>query len=166
MKNVFALIVVPLLFSQTVQAKEDIGDMVTRIDRDCVLVSQSTDQDEDFKELECKAFGGFQLKISGSEGRFSPKISHSGFDVTLKDPDAPHDMASNEIKWIYAREYFPSGEGRLTWLGLMYALKVGAEVQHYGVRLEKRMSCVIAISQDSTAVMRAILNPSTPCEHY
>lgn len=157
--------------SLTAQAAEDIGNMITDTERDCLMISNSTDQaDEVFYESECKAFAGYTLKIVGKEDRIGPALSYRGFDITLKDPDFPHKLASKDIEWFFSRSYYPNGAGTVEWFGLMYQFEVetakGKELQYYGVHLLKGQTCVVGVSDSRAAVLRAIYDGGSTCLHY
>jgi hypothetical protein len=160
-----------MAWSIVVQAAEDIGNMITDTDRDCLMVSSSTDaSDEVFYESECKAFAGYNLKIVGKEDRIGPALSYRGFDITLKDPDFPHKLASKNIEWFFTRSYYPNGSGTVDWFGMLYQFEVqtpqGKELQYYGLHLLKGQTCVVGISNSRDDVVRAIYDGGSTCLHY
>lgn len=160
-----------VLFSGVASAAEDVGNMITDIDRDCLMVSNSTDDsDEVFYEAECKAFGGYVLKIVGEEDRVGPTLSYRGFDITLKSPDYPHKLASKNIEWHFSRSHYPNGKGTVDWFGMLYQFEVqtprGPELQYYGLHLLRGQTCVVGISTSRDIVIRAIYAGDSKCLHY
>jgi hypothetical protein len=153
------------------QAGEQIGNMITETDRDCLMISSSTAESEDvFYESECKAFGGYTLKVVGKEDRVGPALSYRGFDITLKDPDFPHKLASKNIEWFFSRSYYPNGAGTVDWFGMVYQFEVqtpkGKVLQYYGLHLLKGQSCVVGISESRDVVVRAVYDGGSKCLHY
>ena len=171
MKIRFTLASLFLLVGITARAAEQVGNMITETDRDCLMVSNSTDESDDvFHESECKAFAGYTLKIVGKEDRVGPALSYRGFDITLKDPDFPHKLASKNIEWFFTRSYFPNGAGTVDWFGMLYQFEVqtpkGKEFQYYGLHLLKGQTCVVAISESRETAIRAIYDGGSTCLHY
>ena len=146
-------------------------NLSVRIDAvsDCTVVSSSNEQAPiDFYESECKAFGGYRLKIKGSDLRYGPELSYSGTKIDLQRPLGFHDMASTTLEWLYDREVNNIGMGSLQWRGLIYALEISQEevsiIQYYGVRLAGRKSCVVATSGDKDSVRQRLLDPQASCK--
>lgn len=172
MKSRFTVLVSAFIaFGISAHAGEQVGNMITDTERDCLMVSSSTDESENvFYESECKAFAGYTLKIVGKEDRVGPALSYRGFDITLKDPDFPHKLASKNIEWFFSRSYFPDGSGAVDWFGLLYQFEVqtskGKELQYYGLHLLKGQTCVVGISESRDAVVRAIYDGGSTCLHY
>ena len=172
MKIHFATVVsILIMVSAVARAAQDVGNMITDTDRDCLLVSSSTDQsDEVFYESECKAFAGYTLKIVGKEDRVGPTLSYRGFDITLKDPDFPHKLASKNIEWFFSRSQYPNGSGTVDWFGMMYQFEVqtpkGKVLQYYGLLLLKGQTCVVGVSESRDAVIRAVYDGGSKCVHY
>jgi hypothetical protein len=172
MKIRFVLLILAFITVGTVaKAGQEIGNMITDTDRDCLMISSSTDQSDDvFFESECKAFAGYDLKIVGKEDRVGPTLSYRGFDITLKDPDFPHKLASKNIEWFFSRSYFPNGSGTVDWFGMMYQLEVqtpqGKVLQYYGLHLLKGQTCVVGVSESRDTVIRAVYDGGSTCLHY
>lgn len=172
--NIRVLILIALsvvLSGAGARAAEDVGNVITDTDRDCLMVSNSTDESDDvFYEAECKAFGGYVLKIVGEEDRTGPALSYRGFDITLKNPDYPHKLASKNIEWHFTRTHYPHGAGSVDWFGMLYQLEVqtpqGPELQYYGLHLLRGQTCVVGISTSRDAVIRAIYAGDSKCLHY
>jgi hypothetical protein len=171
MKSRIVLSFLFLLVGVSAQAGEQIGNMITETDRDCLMISSSTAESEDvFYESECKAFGGYTLKVVGKEDRVGPALSYRGFDITLKDPDFPHKLASKNIEWFFSRSYYPNGAGTVDWFGMVYQFEVqtpkGKVLQYYGLHLLKGQSCVVGISESRDVVVRAVYDGGSKCLHY
>src|SRR4051812_25370259 len=73
----------------------------TDVKKDCLTVSSSNDKAPiDFFASECKAYGGYQLRIAGGDLRYGPELSFGGAQLDLQTPGAFHDMASDKIEWV------------------------------------------------------------------
>ena len=175
--HAFIFVLISILFSFAVKAATPSATTATRsiemvpVDtvKDCVVVSSATgDAQIDFYESECKAFGGYKLNIKGSDLRYSPVLSYVGHEIDMQRPFQFHDMADTSIEWLYEREVDEIGVGKVQWRGLIYSLEVSEEqsssVQFYGIRLNKKKSCVVAIAASKELAQKAILDPNSACK--
>ena len=142
----------------------------TDLSKDCVLISAATEEAPiDFYEAECKAFGGFQFFIEGSDLRYSPRLNFRGEEVSLVRPMSFHDLASNEVEWIYKGQMDNEGAGKISWKGLIYSISAatedgeGDEVRFYSVKLNGVKSCVVGKTKTAEEARILIESENARC---
>ena len=157
------LVAVAFLGFQSAQAK--ISSVYTDVQKDCIEVSSSTDQAPiDFLEIQCKAFGGYSLSISGGDLRYSPELAFGSKKIELMNPYAFHDLGSNKIEWMYSLTRNAEGDGQLTWKALIYRLDVQNndtmrdESFLYVVRLDGEKSCSLGTAKTNEAARKLALS--------
>ncbi|RZA05657.1 MAG: hypothetical protein EOP11_12330, partial [Proteobacteria bacterium] len=97
----------------------------TNLKTDCVAISAANDKAEiDFSDSECKAFGGYELHISGGDLRYGPSLSFKGEPLEIGRPGAFHDPGSEKLEWIYLKTTEADGAGTIAWKGFVYSLSV------------------------------------------
>lgn len=167
MKLIFILFSL-LTFSHSVFA--DWGSVLTNIEKDCVVISSATENAPiDFYESECKSFGRYSLFIKGSDLRYAPKLIFNSLEIELLNPYSFHDLANNDIMWIYSHEINNEGFGSIKWIGLVYALNVASiddegteeghdKVIYYAVSLNGPKTCIIGRFPNNAEASLAIQN--------
>jgi hypothetical protein len=166
MKLIFILFSL-LSFSHNAFAKW--GSVVTNVEKDCVVISSSTEEAPiDFYESECKSFGGYSLFIKGSDLRYAPKLNFNSKEIELLNPYSFHDLASTEIEWLYSHEISNEGFGSIVWKGMIYSLSVAGnddgeengkdKVIFYAVSLNGPKTCIIGRFQNSAEASVALQN--------
>ncbi len=151
-------------------AYADIASVVTDVSKECVVISNSTEKAPiDFYEAACKSFGGYNLSIAGGDIRYSPRLSYGSSEISLDIPGSFHDMASNQVEWIYDLQRDEEGSGVLQWRGLIYSLSVynndtqKDEIFFYAVKLDGDKSCSLGqgVTRDEVA---KLIETSTSCK--
>lgn len=168
----FTLIALLTLISANTNASEW-KSIYTDLSKDCVEISVATEQAPiDFYEAECKAFGGFQLKIAGSDIRYSPRLSFGETEVELNRPMSFHDMGSDKIEWMYEISRDEEGSGNMEWKGLIYRLSVadpefperGDASILYVTRLNGAKSCHLGKVRTNEAARKLVMDPKAACK--
>lgn len=124
------------------------GSVYTNIKTECLEVEMATDKAPiDFYTLECKAFGGYKLEISGGDLRYSPTLYWNDQAIEVKKPFSFHDPDSDMVEWVYEKSVDEEGAGQVRWIGFIYRLFIqeGNSVDSilYAIRLDKEASCLI-----------------------
>ena len=130
---------------------------IVNSENDCVVISSATDKAPiDFYKAECKSFAGFRFFIEGGDIRYSPSIYFGNEKIDLHRPSQFHDMASNNIEWLYTHDIDVEGSGEIIWKGIIYQLAIADEDENghdkdvfFSVRLdEKKFSSILTIRGD------------------
>jgi hypothetical protein len=139
-----------LLVSLTALSKTtETKSAYTDLKADCIVVSSSTDKAQiDFYTAECKAYGGYALRITGGDLRYGPELAFNGVQLDLARPFGFHDLGSDKIEWVYDLARDEEGNGEIHFKALIYRLNVADQDGHdksflYVVRLNGEQSCVI-----------------------
>jgi hypothetical protein len=166
----FTLIALLSLISAIANASEW-KSIYTDLSKDCVEISSATEQAPiDFYEAECKAFGGFQLRIEGSDLRYSPALSFGEKAIELNRPMSFHDMGSDKIEWMYEISRDEEGSGKMEWKGLIYRLSV-ADIDDYEkdtsllyvTRLDGAKSCHLGKVKTNEAARKLVMDSKAKC---
>lgn len=146
-------------------AQAEIGSVYTNVKADCLDVSVPTDKAEiDFYDASCKSYGGFDLRISGGDIRYSPRLSFGATEINLINPYSFHDLGSDKIEWVYSLTRDEQGAGTLVWKGLIYRLNVQNnetmkdESLLYVVRLDGENSCSIGTAKTNEEARNLVLS--------
>lgn len=166
MKSTLAIIALFISFSSFADWKS----ITTDLSKDCVVISAATEEAPiDFYEAECKAFGGFQFYIQGSDLRYSPRLDFRGEEVSLVRPMSFHDLASNDVEWIYKSQMDNEGAGNISWKGLIYSLSAATEdgesdeVLFYSIRFNGVKSCVVGKTKTVDEARTLIQSENAVC---
>ena len=142
-------------------------------EKDCVVISSATENAPiDFFESECRSFGGYSLRIQGSDLRYSPRLAYHGKELDLSRPMQFHDMNDSQIEWIYSLDVDDEGSGELQWRGLVYQLSIAQDDEdfgnvdravYYAVRLQGEQTCVIGTVERAEEARALVADPSAQC---
>jgi len=146
--------------------------LYTDLTKDCVVVAAATDKAPiDFYESECKAFGGYRLKITGSDLRYHPELYFGDKKIEIETPMSFHDTASAKIEWVYGHAIDAEGAGQLEWKGLIYRLNYTNPEDPeknintlYVVRLDGAKSCLVGTTQSNTKAREMAFNSKPGCK--
>jgi hypothetical protein len=171
MKNFVLALGFIVLSTETFAADAGFKSVYTDVKADCVTISQSNDNSEiDFLEATCKSFGGYELLISGGDVRYAPQLKFSGQPLTIDEPGAFHDIASDKIEWIYQLAQNREGFGQLDWKGLIYRLSVSDREDGssrsvlYAVRLDGAKTCTIGTAKTNDEARALVYNSKPGCK--
>jgi len=153
-------------------AKTEWNSIYTDLKKDCVEISSATEEAPiDFYEAECKSFGGFQLKIQGSDLRYSPNLIFGDKEIELNRPMSFHDLGSDKIEWMFQKTVDNEGVGKVEWKGLIYRLSVadiddsGKDVSVlYVTRLDGSKSCHLGKVRTNEEARKLVMNPKATCK--
>lgn len=175
MKQIISTIAMVTLSTLTAFAGEaqqtTVGSVYTDLSKDCVVVAAANEQAPiDFYTAECKAFGGFQLTITGGDLRYHPELSFGGAAIVLDNPYTFHDMASNKVEWMYRKTTSADGSGSLQWIGFIYRLSEAKEDGSADqqvlrvVRLDGAKTCSIGSVATNEQARALVLNAKAACK--
>lgn len=175
MKSSFLKVSVLLAFGLSsnlaLAGKKVWGNAYTDVDLDCVAHAVANQKaDIDFRKVECKSFGGYQMFIEGADLRYSPTLEFHGKVVFSHREFAFHDMAASKVEWVYLRNEETDGGGKLEWKGFVYRLAVAREdggkddSRLYVVRLNGAKTCSLGGAKSNEQAHAMIQDPRTPCE--
>ena len=144
----------------------------TSIAADCIEVSSSNQNAPiDFYEAQCKAFGGYGLKIEGGDLRYHPTLTYAGVELEIGGSYAFHDVASDKIEWLYQREVDREGLGKVKWQGLIYRLNIASQdgigkdkSVLFAVRLNQEKSCLLGTAATNQEARNLVYDLSAPCK--
>lgn len=155
-------------------AKTVWDSIYTELSKDCVEISAATAEAPiDFYEAECKAFGGFQLKIEGSDLRYSPSLTFGDKEIDLNRPMSFHDVGSDKMEWMFQKTVDNEGVGKVVWKGLIYRLSVadpenperGDASILYVTRLDGAKSCHLGKVRTNEEARTLVMNPKAICKN-
>lgn len=170
MKKLAFLLIVPSL-SLSAFAKTETSSSYTDMKADCIVVSMaSEDAPMDFYGSECKSYGGYTLKETGSDLRYGPELAYKDTEIDLQRPGNFHNMGSEKIEWIYDLTRGEEGDGELKFKALIYRLSVADSNPNkkdksvlYVVRLDKENSCIIGTASTNQAARKLANDPNAKC---
>lgn len=146
------------------------GSVYTNVKKECVVAQQSNEKSEiDFYEADCKSYGGYRLKVSGGDLRYAPVLSFNGEDLSMDRLYRFHDLASENVEWVYKRTAEADGSGELSWKGFIYRLSVASDESDrdekvlYAVRLNGRDSCLLGRVRTNQEALALVKNETAPC---
>lgn len=154
-------------------AKTEWNSIYTDLKTDCVEISSATEEAPiDFYEAECKSFGGFQLKIQGSDLRYSPNLNFGDKEIELNRPMSFHDLGSDKIEWMFQKTVDNEGVGKIEWRGLIYRLSVadpefperGDASILYVTRLDGVKSCHLGKVRTNEEARKLVMDPKAQCK--
>ena len=146
-------------------AKTVTASVYTEISKDCIMVSQATEEAPiDFYTRECKAFGGYKLFESGGDLRYGPELSFEGKTIDVQSPESFHQMASDKIEWVYDLTQDKEGSGEIKYKALIFRLGIDSNplktkdaTALFVIKLDGAKSCVIG-RVATNAEARALAN--------
>lgn len=171
MKKFAFLLTLSAISVTALAQKTQTASKYTDLKADCIVVSQSTDESPmDFYGSECKAFGGYTLKETGSDLRYGPELSYKDTEIDLQRPGTFHNMGSQKIEWVYDVTSGEEGDGEINFKALIYRLSVADMNPNkkdksviYVVRLDKEKSCIIGTASSNEAARKLANNTAAKC---
>ena len=170
MKNIF-IISIFAVAATSVFAKTETKSVYTDMGKDCITVSSPTDKAPiDFYESDCKAFGGFVLKQTGSDLRYGPALSFEGKEIDLQPPYSFHQMESSKVEWVYDLTQDEEGAGTIKYKALIFRIGMDGDSSGkpanklYVVKLDGKNSCVIGTVSTNQAARALANNASAACK--
>lgn len=166
------MILAALVSSASAYATETVkwGSVYTNLKKECVVFAASTDKAPiDFYSADCKSFGGYRLQWSGGDIRYAPVLSFNGQDLDMGRPGAFHDLASDNVEWMYKTAQDEEGSGDIEWKGFIYRLSVanengdGSKNVLYAVRLDGANSCFLGNPKNNEEARALVKNAAAPC---
>jgi hypothetical protein len=138
--------------------------------KDCIEIAKTAENAEgDFYEAECTSYGGYRLRIAGSDLRFQPNLQFGGEPISLGLPGSFHDMGSDYAEWLYSASREADGSGALEWRALIFRLKVsnpeGGKDRSvlYVVRLNGPRSCLLGEASSNDEARALGQDPNASC---
>ncbi|MGE5085932.1 MAG: hypothetical protein ACM3MG_06485 [Bacillota bacterium] len=171
MKRLAFLLTLSTFSVSALAQKTQTASKYTDMKADCIVVSQSTDESPiDFYSSECKSFGGYTLRESGSDLRYGPELNYQDTEIDLQRPGTFHNLGSQKIEWIYDITQGEEGDGEINFKALIYRLSV-ADINPtkkdksilYVVRLNKEKSCLIGTVSSNEAARKLANDSSAKC---
>jgi hypothetical protein len=139
--------------------------------KDCIEIAKTAENTEgDFYEAECPSYGGYRLRLSGGDLRYHPELQFGGEPIQLSMPGSFHDMASENVEWIYSAAREKDGSGELEWRALIFRLKVsnpeGGQDRSvlYVVRLNGAKSCLLGMASTNEEARSLAQDQNAACQ--
>ncbi|MFZ1107251.1 MAG: hypothetical protein WAN43_02735 [Rhodomicrobium sp.] len=139
--------------------------------KDCIEIAKTGENTEgDFYEAECASYGGYRLRIGGSDLRYHPNLQFGGEPIQMSLPGSFHDMGSDYAEWLYSASREADGGGALEWRALIFRLKVsnpegGTDRSVlYVVRLNGPRSCLLGEASSNDEARALGQNLDAPCQ--
>jgi hypothetical protein len=152
-------------------SKTEWKSVYTNTKTDCVVVAASNDRAEiDFSDSECKAFGGYVLRIDGGDLRYGPSLSYNGQALEIGRPGAFHDPAGDKVEWIYRKTTEADGNGNVEWKGFVYRLSVSdpdgqsSHQELIAVRLDGEKTCSLGTVKNNEAARKLVQDSRAACK--